>query len=323
MYSIQRYDSTQKALWDDLVGQSKNGTFLFRRDFMEYHSDRFADFSLIVFKNETPIAILPAHIKDNVLHSHWGLTYGGLVYSHKIKLAEVIQIVRALLAYLDENNIRLLHIKEIPSIYHKHPADEMKYALFLAKAELLRRDSLCVIDNASPLPFTKTRKESIRRGAKNNLVIKEEPAFGLFWEKILIPNLDLKHAAKPVHTADEITLLHSRFPENIRHFNVYHNDTIVAGTTVFITDTVAHPQYISGNADKNELGSLDFLYNHLITNVFKDKRFFDFGISNEAQGRKLNAGLVFWKESFGARTLVQDFYEVQTANYPLLDNVML
>lgn len=323
MYNIQRYDSSQKALWDDLVGQSKNGTFLFRRDFMDYHADRFADFSLIVFEDEKPVAILPAHSKEGILYSHWGLTYGGLVYSHKIKLADLIKMLRAILAYLSENGIRQLQIKEIPSIYYKYPADELKYALFLAKAELVRRDSLCIIDNTAALPFTKTRKESIRRGAKNNLVIKEEPLFGLFWEKILIPNLDLKHAARPVHTVEDMTLLHTRFPENIRHFNVYHNDTIVAGTTVFITDTVAHPQYISGNADKNELGSLDFLYNYLITDVFKDKRFFDFGISNEEQGRKLNEGLVFWKESFGARTLVQDFYAVETANYPLLDNVML
>ena len=98
---------------------------------------------------------------------------------------------------------------------------------------------------------------------------------------------------------------------------------IVAGTTVFVTDTVAHPQYISGNANKNELGSLDYLYGFLINTVFPDVHYFDFGISNEQQGLKLNQGLVFWKESFGARTVVQDFYEVDTKNYPLLNNVII
>jgi hypothetical protein len=75
--------------------------------------------------------------------------------------------------------------------------------------------------------------------------------------------------------------------------------------------------------NKNELGSLDFLYHHLITSVFKEKRFFDFGISNEEQGEKLNEGLVFWKESFGASTIVHDFYEVETSNYGLLDMVLI
>jgi lipid II:glycine glycyltransferase (peptidoglycan interpeptide bridge formation enzyme) len=145
----------------------------------------------------------------------------------------------------------------------------------------------------------------------------------LFWEEVLEPNLDKKHQAKPVHTVVEIEMLQQKFPDNIRHFNVYHKDKIVAGTTIFISENVAHPQYVSGMSNKNELGTLDFLYYHLITSVFKDKRFFDFGISNEEQGKKLNEGLVFWKESFGASIIIQDFFEVKTSNYHLLDTVLI
>jgi len=118
-------------------------------------------------------------------------------------------------------------------------------------------------------------------------------------------------------------LLHGRFPENIRHFNVYDGARLVAGTTVFVSDRVAHPQYVSGQEEKNALGSLDYLYYHLITEVFTDIHFFDFGISNEDNGRKLNGGLAFWKESFGAGTVVQDFYAVDTANYIHLENVLI
>ena len=74
---------------------------------------------------------------------------------------------------------------------------------------------------------------------------------------------------------------------------------------------------------KNELGSLDFLYHYLITEVYSQKKFFDFGISNEEQGRKLNEGLQFWKEGFGARTVVQDFYEVETGNHSVLEKAVL
>lgn len=40
---------------------------MFNRDFMEYHADRFEDFSLI-FKNEKGkiVALLPGNIKDNI-----------------------------------------------------------------------------------------------------------------------------------------------------------------------------------------------------------------------------------------------------------------
>ena len=180
-----------------------------------------------------------------------------------------------------------------------------------------------MIDLTKPFVLAKTRKESIRRGEKNNLVIKEELKFDLFWNEILIPNLAKKHNSKPVHTIDEICNLQQKFPINIRHFNVYNNDKIVAGTTVFITDKVAHPQYISGNEQKNELGSLDFLYNYLIFQVFAAINFFDFGPSHEENGMKINEGILFWKESFGAKTTVQDYYEVRTSDYHLIENVML
>jgi hypothetical protein len=193
----------------------------------------------------------------------------------------------------------------------------------LAKAQLIRRDSLAVIDLSKPYFVAKTRKECVRRGLKNNLIIKEEVNFKLFWDQVLIPNLGKKHQAKPVHSIAEIVKLQQKFPNNIRHFNVYQNDKIVAGTTIFVSKNVAHPQYVSGMSNKNELGSLDYLYYHLITSVFKDKHFFDFGISNEVQGSKLNTGLVFWKESFGASIIVQDFYELETVNYSLLDNVLI
>ena len=290
---------------------------------MDYHSDRFQDYSLMVFDENKLVSVLPANRVEDALFSHQGLTYGGLVLGQKAKLSTTISIFQSILKFLNENDFRTLTIKELPDFYCDTFSNELDYCLFILNAKLLRKDSLSVIDLSKPYFITKTRKESIRRGEKNRLIIKEELNFELFWNEILIPNLDKKHQVKPVHTIEEMVLLQSRFPNNIRHFNVYHNDKIVAGTTVFITDKVAHPQYISGNSQKNELGSLDYLYHHLITDVFKDNQIFDFGISNEAQGMKINEGLLFWKESFGAKTVTQGFYEVETKNYKLLESVLI
>ena len=321
-YTIKQYESKDYERWNSFVGKAKNGTFLFYRDFMEYHANRFRDYSLIVLDGEKWVAVLPANVVGNEVFSHQGLTYGGLVYTEKLKLASVIETFKSILSFLNDNKIEQLQLKLIPSIYHQKPAEELNYALFLAEAKLVRRDSLAVIDLSKPYTISKTRKECIRRGIKNNLVIQEELNFKLFWNEVLEPNLDKKHQAKPVHSLAEIEMLQQKFPSNIRHFNVYQGDKIVAGTTIFISENVAHPQYVSGMDNKNELGSLDFLYHHLITSVFKDKRFFDFGISNEEHGKKLNEGLVFWKESFGASTIVQDFYEVETINFTKLENVL-
>ena len=276
----------------------------------------------MVFDNQKLVALLPANRFGNTVFSHQGLTYGGLVYTETIKLAEVISILKKILEYLKLQQIEKLQIKMLPPIYPSKPSGELDYALFLADAKLTRRDSLSVIDLSRPYKFSKDRRKCVKRGESAGLRIDEDNNFALFWNEILIPNMKQKHGVSPVHSLAEIEKLHAIFPENIRQFNVYHENRIVAGTTVFVTENVAHPQYISGQASKNELGSLDFLYNHLISDVFKEKRFFDFGISNEQQGRKLNHGLQFWKESFGTTTVVQDFYDIDTANFNLLENAL-
>ena len=322
-YITRQYEPNDCTLWNAFISTAKNATFLLHRDFMEYHYHKFQDYSLMVFEGKKLVAVLPANRIEGKLFSHQGLTYGGLVFSSAVKLGKSIEILQSAMAFLQDNQIETLQLKLIPSFYTSFFSEEIEYALFLVEATLIRRDCLSVLDLTKPFSFSKDRKKCVARGEKNNLMIKEELDFELFWNEILIPNLDKKHSAKPVHSLEEIIKLQQKFPKNIRHFNVYHKDKFVAGTTVFCTDTVAHPQYISGNEDKNELGSLDFLYNYLITDVFAAKNFFDFGPSHENNGKKINEGILFWKESFGVKTIVQDYYEVKTANHLLLENVLI
>lgn len=322
-YTVKKYQQNDYENWNAFIGHAKNATFLFHRDFMEYHKERFDDYSLVVLDNQKWVAVLPANRAENKIFSHQGLTYGGLVYGESTKQATVIEILKCLLSFLNEAKIEILQIKLIPSIYHQKPADELQYALYLTQAQLVRRDSLSVIDLMQKNKISKIRKRGIQKGISNDLKIKEVNDFELFWNEVLIPNLDKKHDAKPVHSIEEMNSLKNLFPTNIRQFNVYYKDEIVAGSTIFESSTVAHCQYISKKETADNLGSLDFLYHFLITEVFAKKRFFDFGISNESQGKKLNEGLAYWKESFGASTIIHDFYEVKTVNYSLLENVLL
>lgn len=321
-YNVKRYQESDYESWNTFVSHAKNATFLFHRDFIEYHKDRFEDFSIMIFEGEKLVAILPANRAGETVYSHQGLTYGGLVYGESLKLASVIATFKAILFYLSENKITKIQIKTFPSIYHNKPAEELSYALFLADARLIRRDTLAVIDLSKPFQFSTLRKRGIQKAVSNGLIIKEENNFEPFWNQILIPNLQLRHNAEPVHTLVEIQLLKKLFDKNIRQFNVYFNGAIVAGTTIFESENVAHCQYISKYEENENLGSLDFLYDHLIKNVFAHKCFFDFGISNENQGKTLNNGLSYWKESFGANTIVHDFYEVDTVHFSKLENVL-
>lgn len=290
---------------------------------MEYHADRFTDHSLLVLKKGKPVALLPANIADNTLYSHQGLTYGGLILHKKVKLKEVAAIFSSVLQFLNEKGIETLQIKMLPKIYNRLPADELDYLLFIAAAERVRADVLSVIDNKNPLRIATNRLEGVKKAQKQGLRIVEENDFKGFWEKILTPNLALRHQALPVHSLGEITDLASKFPINIVQFNVYKDNEIVGGATIFETEAVAHVQYISANEDKQQLGTLDFLFEYLITERFRNKRYFDFGTSNENHGKNINEGLLYWKECFGARSIVQSFYEVKTANYKKLATVFI
>jgi len=277
----------------------------------------------MVYKNDKLIALLPANLVDSVLYSHQGLTYGSLIYSKTLKTTDFILVFEAILEFLNKNEINELNIKELPNIYLRNQTNNpLHYILFKTNAELIRTDLHSVVDMQHK-SYSNSRREGVKRATKSNLRVEESNNCDLFWNKILIPNLESKHNVKPVHTLEEITLLKSRFKDNIRQFNVFKDEVIVAGTTIFETDNVAHCQYISGNADKNELGSLDFLHHHLIENIFKDKSYFDFGISNINAGQQINKGLLFWKEGFGARSIPQGFYKVETKNHELLEDILV
>lgn len=324
-YKIIKYTSEHYQKWNNFVAKAKNATFLFHRDFMEYHSDKFQDFSLLIFdEKENLKAILPANISDNKVFSHQGLTYGGLVLDEKIKLTEVLQLNYQLFKYLFDAGVEKFQMKIIPNIYNNFPSDEMEYISFLLNANLIRRDAIAILDLSNKIEISRVRKRGIETGKKHQLKIIEEDTFDLFWNELLIPNLNSKYNTNPIHSLEEITHLKSKFPKLIRQFNVYFENKIVGGVTVFITKNVIHPQYISGNTAFNNLyGGLDYLYNHLITNIFKDEKYFDFGISNENNGQNLNESLHYWKESFGARTIVQNFYETETKNFVKLKSVLI
>lgn len=320
-FQVRLYQPQDFTIWNAFISVAKNATFLFDRNFMDYHSDRFKDYSLMVFDGDKLIAVVPANRVEDTVYSHQGLTYGGVILNNKAKLSAVISIFKNVLQFLNENSIEKLIVKTIPTIYTDYFSDELEYCLFILKAKLYRRDALSVLDLTKKIVIDSNRMEGVKRGFKNELVVKEETRFDLFWNEILVPNLATRHNAKPVHTLSEITKLKNLFPNNIRQFNVYKNEELLGGTTVFVNKKVVHSQYISGNSTKNVSGSLDFLHHHLIKEVFKEYHYHDFGICNEYDGRKINKGLLFWKESFGAKTVIQNFYEVETTNYSLLETV--
>tara|TARA_B100000497_G_scaffold28257_1_gene33172 strand:+ start:4905 stop:5876 length:972 start_codon:yes stop_codon:yes gene_type:complete len=319
VFQVCKYTNSKKADWDNFIATAKNATFLFQREFMDYHNDRFEDFSLMVYKDEKLYAVFPANKNGKNVYSHQGLTYGSFVLQDSAKLKSTFIAFKELLKFLFEEGIKKLDIRIIPTFYNSLPSDELEYVLYKAGASLVKRDVILLIDYQNKLRFQKNRREGINKAKRKNLTIKVDGDYEVFWNKILIPNLKEKHNSSPVHSLDEIKLLAARFPNHIKQVNVYQDDKIVAGTTVFLTKKVVHPQYVSANINKNELGSLDVLYNFIIDHFIAGRNYFSFNTSSEENGKLLNEGLLFWKESCGARPHVFNNYEINTDTYKTLE----
>lgn len=297
---------------------------MFQRDFMEYHKERFLDCSLMIYKKDSLFALLPANSADNHVFSHQGLTYGGLLLGKDSKFEDVLEAFKVVLKHLNDNGFNSLQLKLLPKIYHKLPSDEINYLMFISEAQLIRSDLSAVVDMSNPISITSTnRKRNLKKAKANAIEVKEVNEFESFFNKILVPNLQERHEAMPTHSVDEINSLKSKFPSFIRQFNAYYQNEIIAGVTIFESEKVAHAQYISTLNSKKEFAGLDAIFDELMHSIYKHKRYFSFGISNVNQGQNINQGLLKWKESFGARSIVHDFYDVKTENYNLLNKVFI
>ena len=305
---VVRYDAARhRQAWDDFLGAARNAVFLFQRDYMDYHAERFEDCSLLLLDDQDRLrALLPANRQGAVLHSHAGLTYGGLVLARDCGEGEVLALFDAVLGHLPVLLLDEWRYKCVPAIYHAQPSEDDRYALFRLGAERYRCDpSSCLAPR--DLALSGQRKRGLGKARKAGLEVREFSDWSAFWA-VLRENLANRHDAAPVHSETEIALLASRFPQSIRLFGCFAGASLLAGTVIYDSGRVAHAQYIASTAQGRECGALDLLFTTLIESTFAQRSWFDFGISSEDQGRHLNEGLIAFKEGFGAHTIVHEFF---------------
>lgn len=275
---------------------------------MDYHKDRFEDYSLLFYKDDKLVALLPANQKEKVIQTHGGLSYGGLVYTSKLRTKDVLELFAIFLQYYKEQGFKELYYKALPDIYYNYPASESAYALFVNNAELYRRDISSTIDIQNRLKLSKGRKWLLSRAKKEAITVEESENFQTFFDEYNI-HLKEKYGVLAVHTQEEMVLLRSRFPKNIKLYIATKDNGFLGGTILYCTKQVVHAQYIHFTNEGKELGAFDLLMDKIL-NDYKEKKYFDFGISTEQNGQYLNEGLISFKESFGARATVCDFYKI-------------
>ncbi|EKB48730.1 hypothetical protein B879_02689 [Cecembia lonarensis LW9] len=284
-----------------VLDNSINGTFLHRREFMEYHGDRFEDASLVIYNEDFPVAILPAEKEENSIFSHRGLTYAGWILIDGLGLKDIQGIIKHTKAFYQNQGIERLEIRMVPDFFAKESQKDLKLAVQICGGESV----FTAVHHCTSLPYRVTdrgkkwgRKKAIEKG----LEIRASSDLKSFWEKILVPNLEKQHGVKPAHSLQEIQYLKSVFPDHIRFFAVFSGDEMLGGALIFSTDTSAHLQYTAALPLGKKQRCLDYLLSHLIEEEFSDKSFFNMGVSHIPETGQTNCGLVKWKESFGGKS---------------------
>jgi len=309
MFDIVPYTPDKAAVWNQFVDDSKNGTFLFNRNYMDYHSDRFRDGSLMVYREGYLYALLPANTVGDTLWTHRGLTYGGFVLGKEATAAMVQQLFRELNDYLRQRQVHRVVYKPVPHIYHSLPAEEDLYSLFsVCDARLIDRSISSVIDLTQPLRWSRDRRYGINKATKQGVAVGESDDWTGFWT-VLTDNLRKKYDARPVHSLEEIMLLRQRFPQHIRLFTATRAGRVMGGTVIYATPMVTHAQYISASPEGKQLRVIDRLFDYILHEMEWPSHYFDFGTSNEDDGRVLVEPLIYQKEGFGGRGICYDWYE--------------
>lgn len=311
MVELKLYTPEYRETWNRFVGECKNATFLHNRDYMDYHNDRFHDFSLMAYSEGKLMALLPANRVGDVLYSHQGLTYGGwLICTKHFNILDMLEIFDSMSCFLLENGIHELIYKPVPHIYHKYPAEEDLYAIFRHGGELIESNVSSTIEIKNALNFNYTYRKAVKKAQADGVKVVEADSCHEFWE-ILTKLLNTKYGVNPVHSLAEIELLKRRFPQNIRLFTAVYEGKVLAGTLIYDTGVAAHAQYITATDDGKAMGALPVLFRHIIDNEFEKRKYFDFGISNEEHGRYLNEGLALQKNHLGGRAIVYNTYKIK------------
>ena len=306
--TVVPYTPGEQREWDELVDRSRAPHFFFRRGYMDYHADRFADASLFVREGGRLLAALPANRDGDRLVSHGGLTFGGFMTDRRMTATRMLAAFEAVLEWLRIEGVGTWVYKPAPHIYHRLPAEEDLYALVRCGARLVRRDLSSTLLMEDRLPYSKGRKAAVK--AARGLIVTREGDFGPFWA-VEEEALARRHGVEPVHSLAEIELLAGRFPDGIELFTARDDaGALLGGVVVFVTPVLAHAQYIASTEEGQARGAVDAIVEHLLTERYAGLRWFDFGISTTEAGRVLNAGLVGNKESFGARAIAYDTYEL-------------
>lgn len=310
---IVRYQPALSEAWNAFCANAANATFLHSRRFLEYHGDRFLDVSVVLMHAGSIVGVLPAAqspADPTMVVSHPGITYGGIVHDGSLFGGKMIDALERLCEHYQRSGYDRLRYKAVPHIYQSRPSQDDLYALFRLGARRTRCDLSCTIELADRAKLSERRRRGLKKALKSVSVVTGTAQVRALWQ-VLNDNLERKHGAAPVHSAEEMEQLITRFPGEIELFCANIDGQVEAGIVVFKARTAWHAQYIAASEKAYSVSALDAVFDRATAEALSaGVRYFDFGTSNECEGTVLNEGLYQYKHEYGGGGAVHEYYDI-------------
>ena len=176
------YSPTQHSEWNHFVYGAKNSTFMHLREYMDYHSQRFSDCSIVAYQDNKIIGVMPANRVGDTLYSHQGLTYAGwLVPTKHFDVVNMLAIWDAMAEFLPTIGIKRLVYKPSPHIYHSYPAEEDLYAIFRHNGVITASNISSAIPVADAIRFNENSRRQVRLAQNEGVTVEETSDYEAYW----------------------------------------------------------------------------------------------------------------------------------------------
>ncbi|MBK6364899.1 MAG: hypothetical protein IPN49_03180 [Saprospiraceae bacterium] len=302
---IRKYETSDEKNWEDLVKKCKNPAFVLTRRFLQYHENKFDDYSLVVYNDNFLIAALPACRQENVWYAHPGLPFADLIMADRYKWTMTKDIVSKIISFLKEAGFTEMIVKIMPQMYKKLPGDEWLYYLRNYGARLFEQK----LTTAIPLiEYENIRKDviNISKQNKRNFIIKEAGDQLTDLYELMKKNMAEKYNSLPTHTLADLLKLQKLFPEKINCIAGFEGEELKGGIILFIYESVVKVQYI--------FSSQQFLADVLLLKTVELYRsgytFIDLGTSNSLPNNEINYGVLQFKAKNGGKAFIVESYEL-------------
>jgi len=316
---VRELFQSDASVWDQFVDSSTNGTIFHEMKFLGYHEPRKFDLRFLTFyegRNRI-IALLPFELKDGILKSPVGASYGGLVLS-QMSLQKTYQVVLALLGWAAENGVRKIRFTYAPLIYTDRMAQDLDFVLLYCGFQNTQNLFSSVIDlvwfsqGDSFQKVSPSGRRAIKKSLMEDVQIQETGDLDSYYP--ILERNKLKFGVKPAHQLNEMKELQKRYPDQIKLFGAFCQENLIAGVwTMKCNSRVALAFYIASDPDFNLVRPVNRLLFEIARKFSQEgMQYLDLGVSmNTSSDNPIEPSwsLVSFKEIAGSKGFLRPSYE--------------